>query len=84
MTEQTSRAVVGPLDQPVGLTEQERHTLTLTADCWNSWCSLPARDAADNDEFMRAIHAAQHLIALRVARRADPDVWRQPNPKASG
>lgn len=70
------------LTQAVGLTAQERHIITLTADCYNSWCSLTARNDADNEEFMRAIHRAQHLIALRVARRADPDVWRQPTNKS--
>lgn len=79
MTEKTSQAVVGPLDKQVGLTEPERQTLMATANCWNLWCSLPERDAADNEEFMRAIHTAQHLIALRVARRVNPDIWRQPN-----
>lgn len=62
------------------LTEKERKVLALTVECWNSWCSLPTNNMSDSEEFMRAIHAAQHLIALRVARRADPDVWVQPKP----
>jgi len=61
------------------LTEQERRTLDASASVWNLWCSLPDRCKDDNEEFAKAIHAAQYLIALRVARRADPDVWRQPN-----
>ncbi len=60
----------------VGLTEQEQNLLNLTVDCWNSWCSLPKRSDTDNEEFMRTIHAAQRLIALRVARRVDPYIWR--------
>jgi hypothetical protein len=60
----------------VALTVAEKHILEMTAQAWNEWCALPDRAANDNDEFVRAIHAAQHLIALRVARRVDPDVWR--------
>ena len=63
----------------VGLTNGERSVLDATAKAWNAWCDLLGREMHDDDEFMRAIHAAQQMIALRVARRVDPDVWRQPN-----
>jgi len=63
----------------VGLSNEELSALEATAEAWNAWCTLPSRTADDDEEFMRAIHAAQQLIALRVARRVNPDVWRQPN-----
>jgi hypothetical protein len=68
-----------PLDEIVGLTDGEKSVLAATAKAWNTWCDLPGRVSDDDVDFMRAIHAAQHLIALRVARRVDPDVWRKPN-----
>lgn len=37
------------VERRVGLTDQEREALKSTADCWNLWCSLPDRDAADNE-----------------------------------
>ena len=60
------------------LTADEKRLLRMTGEVWNTWCELPGRSSDDNDEFQRAIHAAQHLIALRVARRVDPEIWRQP------
>lgn len=60
----------------VSLTEQERAALTLLADAWNSWCLLPARVDGDDLEMQDTIHRAQALLALRVARRADPMFWR--------
>lgn len=57
------------------LTEGEIRVLDHLADAWNSFCDLgmPERDA---DDFMRLINAAQAKIALRVARRVDPEIWR--------
>lgn len=60
------------------LTMEERHILHLLGDVWNSYSMLPRRSDADNSEFCDAIHRLQQLIALRVARRVDPDVWHQP------
>lgn len=79
MAKQTNCFVNGncSCNSSIGLTEQESKVLALTAECWNSWCSLTASSISDNEEFMRAIHMAQGLIALRVARRVDPGVWRQ-------
>ena len=61
-----------------GLTEPERALLRLLADTWNGYCQLPDRAHADDLDFNQAIHTAQRLIAIRVARRVDPDFWRQP------
>lgn len=59
------------------LSAQEKVVLGHLADAWNEWCKLPkaTRREDDNEEFCRAIHAAQSLVALRVARRVDPGVW---------
>lgn len=62
----------------MSLTDHEKGSLDRLVQAWNAWCDLPDRPQADDLAFMDAIHRAQALIALRVARRADPDVWRQP------
>lgn len=54
------------------MTDQERATLERLADAWNAFCALPIYHPSDADEFMRAIHAAQHIIMARVAVRAEP------------
>lgn len=62
----------------MNLTFTEREILDHLANAWNAFTSLDKRSEHDSDEFHQAIHAAQQLIALRVARRVDPDVWNQP------
>lgn len=61
-----------------GLTEGECKVLGALTNAWNEFMQLPARAEHDDAEMQQVIHRAQALIALRVARRADPTVWRQP------
>ena len=60
------------------LTIEEQHILHLLADAYNAFVALPSRTHHDTDEFVDGTHRLQQLIALRVARRVDPHVWRQP------
>lgn len=62
----------------VKLTKEESQLLQKLGECWNLFCSLDKRSEADNKEFVDSIHRAQQIIALRVARRVDPEVWAQP------
>lgn len=62
----------------VALSADERAALDSLAAAWNQWLQIKRRAPQDDLEFQGAIHRAQGLIALRVARRSDPDVWRQP------
>jgi len=68
-----------PLIKPVdgGLTWQEKDVLKYLGDAWNHFSSLQNSSTDDQDEFRDAIHRAQQIIALRVARRIDKDVWSQ-------
>ena len=67
-------------DKPVnhGLTENELEVLRLLGEAWNTFVALDRKHPDDNDEFRHAIHAAQQMVALRVARRVNPGVWFQP------
>jgi len=58
------------------LTEQEKKVLTHLADAWNDFCKLENMAEGDGNAFMNAIHEAQARIALRVARRVNPEFWR--------
>ena len=60
------------------LTDEEKQVLSNLCDSWKSFSELPNRTQDDADEFKDAIHRCQQLIALRVARRVNPDVWTQP------
>lgn len=60
-----------------GLTDNERRVLYHLATAWNEFSVMGRKCSADDQEFIDAIHKAQQLIALRVARRANPDIWAQ-------
>lgn len=62
----------------IKLTTEEEAILKKLAEAWNLFTSLDKRSEADNQEYTYAIHKAQQLIALRVARRVNPEVWNQP------
>lgn len=56
-------------------TDQEKIVLDRLADAWNEYVKLPTQHPCDAEEFMHAIHAAQGIIATRVARTTDPATW---------
>lgn len=60
------------------LTSDEKNCLLNLAAAWNFFVAMPAKHPSDTHEFQSAIHNAQCLIALRVARRVNPDFWHQP------
>lgn len=60
------------------LTQDELDVLNHLADAWNKFTLLPSRSDSDNQEFMQAIHLAQSKVAIRVARRVDPNIWNSP------
>ena len=62
----------------IGLTADEKLCLKHLADAWNLFVNMAAKHPDDDSEFHTAIHDAQKMIALRVARRVDTDVWKQP------
>lgn len=57
------------------MTDGERECLKLLAGAWNAFNALEVQHGDDGDEFRRSIHAAQNIIAFRVARRVDPKDW---------
>ncbi len=59
------------------LTEDEKQVLALLAQAWDKFNSLDKKCPSDNPEFLDSIHRAQQVVALRVARRANPEVWTQ-------
>lgn len=68
------------VDGVSGLTRVEALTMDYLVDAYAQWVTLPNRDAQDNDDFVYHLHALQSLIAVRLARRAYPQYWRQPYP----
>ncbi len=66
-----------------GINQGEQVTVEALADAWNLFMRLDGNDDDMTTEFRRSINRAQDIIAFRVARRVDPEVWRQPEQPAA-
>lgn len=51
------------------LTDQERAVVDALAEAWNRYVDLPIEHDDDQDEFRRAIHAANAKVLMRPGRR---------------
>lgn len=57
------------------LSYQEQEVLDLLIEAWNKYLDLPVQHNDDNNEFEKGIHQCQQIIALRVARKAEPEIF---------
>lgn len=57
------------------LTSSEKQVVRHLGLAWGHFVTLSRDHPSETAEFVRAIHAAQALVGLRVARRADPGFW---------
>lgn len=53
----------------------EKEILELSAQCWNNFTNLKQTHPNDIDEFAKAVHQIQQLIAVRICRRTHPDIF---------
>jgi len=58
-----------------GLTPQEDEVLKHLVIAWNEFNTLKRMHPDEIDDFRRAIHTAQMLLAMRVVRRDRPEGW---------
>lgn len=58
------------------LSEEEKEILALSSELWHRFLDLSNNLDDEVNECKVAIHNLQRIIATRVARRVDPDVWR--------
>jgi hypothetical protein len=61
------------------LTPAEITVVAQAAKLWDLFCSLH-KDGSNEDDAVcvqKAIHDIERVIGMRVARRANPDIWRQ-------
>ena len=68
----------GEEESQISLTIDERDILTKSVDLWNEYNKLPNRAEMDDLGVHEAVIRIQNVIALRVARRANPTIWEQP------
>lgn len=60
---------------PSRLTPREREVLDHLTSAWNTYLLLPKGHPDEVIDLRGAIHAAQRIVAARVARRVEPDIW---------
>lgn len=60
--------------EKVSLTTEERAVLDKSAELWNAFLVLDSH-GADVLTVQLAVHTIQGIIAARVAKRVNPEVW---------
>lgn len=58
-----------------GLTNEEGWVMDALVDAANIYAELPVEHPSESYEFVAAIHRAQDLLAIRIARREYPEGW---------
>lgn len=54
---------------------KEKEVLSHISSAFNAFVELDSKGIHDDEDFKNAANTMHRLIALRVARRIDPDVW---------
>lgn len=57
------------------LTREEKDCLYRLAQAWNLLVKMPREHPNELNEFKDAIHRAEQIIGMRVARRVEPDIF---------
>jgi len=57
------------------ITDAERRVIDRLAVAWNEYNALQPRENEDKAEFRQCINRAAAIIAVRVARRVNPECW---------
>jgi len=60
----------------IGINNKEKQILQDLTSAWNTYIEIEKKSSS-LQEFNSAIHRCQQLIALRVARRVNPEIWVQ-------
>ncbi len=60
------------------MTDEEKILMDKLVDFWNEFTVLNQGGSLnDQVRVMDAVHAIQGVLAIRVARRANPEIWKQ-------
>lgn len=73
---QSKSAIIDFTMTSAGMTADEAECMYHITQSWAVYLSLPEQHSADKDEFYRAIHQLQDLMAIRTARRDHPAFWK--------
>jgi hypothetical protein len=59
-----------------GLRADEQIVMNSLIAAWEGYVKLPVQHPSDQQEFLRALHECQRLLAIRIVRRAYREYWR--------
>ena len=60
----------------VGMTPKEKEAMEHLVDFWNAYLALPDSKGTETTRTVcDAVHIIQGVMAIRVARRANPEIW---------
>lgn len=60
----------------IGMTIQEKRAMDHLVDFWNAYVALPDTAGAETTRTIAdAVHIIQGVLAIRVAKRANPEIW---------
>jgi len=58
-----------------GLAEDEQRVADLLVKTWEAYCLLHISNSDHVDDFRRAIHEGQRILATRALGRMFPEYW---------
>lgn len=58
------------------LTSKENDCLRKLEEAWGLFIKMPRVHPSELQDFQSAIHIAQGIIGLRVAKRVNPEIWK--------
>jgi len=59
----------------VSMTTQEKDAMDKLVTFWNAYAALPRTGHDGMSTVCDAVHVIQGVMAIRVARRANPEIW---------
>lgn len=64
-------------NEKIGMTLKEKEAMEHLVNFWNAYVALPDSGGTETKRTVcDAVHVIQGVMAIRVARRANPEVWR--------
>lgn len=63
------------IDPGSGLTADERRVVSCAVSAWNGFVNLPGFTVDDKDDFRKAIHDIERIIAQHALARLYPEFW---------
>ena len=72
-----TRLIMSEAKEQIGMTLKEKEAMEHLVNFWNAYLALPDTQGSETTRTIcDAVHVIQGVLAIRVARRANPEMWR--------